>query len=248
MLNFTGRRFVYALALTLVAIAFVVIGRTAYRHAPQPSSMNSTYFKDIDLTVRTEGIESLGLTIEVPYNRPENLGDYVIRNNGPYTVNGFRVVLETRRKEGDSPGQNGEIFNRLSTQIPSWVYDTDPNPWTKQIYHDAKGGAIPPGAAKYCGLGRQPQMVTEDNPPPTQSSNENFPDFKDYAEIVVRLDAVMLADDGKIHGPNRKILRGNGANGVYATYDQIIAEHVADSHWSKPMPADSDEQKNGGEK
>jgi hypothetical protein len=247
MLNFTRRRFIYALALTLSAIAFVVISRTAYHQAPQYSSMHSMYFKDINLTVRTEGIESLGLTIEVPYDRPENLGDYVIRNNGPYTVNGFRVVFETRRKEGDSPGQNGEIFNRLSTQIPSWVYDKDPNPWTKQIYHDAKGGAIPPGAAKYCGLGRQPQMVTEDNPPPTQPSNENFPDFKDYAEIVIRLDAVMLADDGKIHGPNRKVLRGNGAHGVYATYDEIIAEHVADSHWSKPIPADSSEEQNGGE-
>lgn|GEM_PF-4554622 len=248
MLKLPSKRFVYVIIVTLLVIAFVITGRTVYHHIPQHSFMHTTYFKDIDLIVRTEGIESLGLTIEVPYNRPENLGDYVIRNNGPYTINGFRVVFETRRKKGDSLGRSGETFNRLSTQIPSWVYDKDPNPWTKQIYHEARGGAIPPGTAKYCGLGRKSQMVTEDNPPPIQSFNENFPDYRDYAEIIVRLDAVMLADDGKIYGPNRKVLRGNGAYGVYATYEQIIAEHIADSHWSKPMPADSSDEENREER
>jgi hypothetical protein len=247
MLKPLSKRFIYAVIAALLIIASVITGWTVYRHRQQQPFMQSTYFKDIELTVRTEGIESLGLTIEVPYNRPENLGDYVIHNNGPYTVNGFRVVFETRRKKGDSPGQNGELFNRQSTQIPSWVYDKDPNPWTKQIYHEAIGGAIPPGTAKYCGLGRKCQMVTEDNPPPIQTSNENFPDYTDYAEIIVRLDAVMLADDGKIYGPNRKILRGNGAYAAYATYEQIIAEHIADSHWSKSMPANSGDKENGGE-
>ncbi|MFL6332041.1 MAG: hypothetical protein ACJ754_01710 [Pyrinomonadaceae bacterium] len=204
--------------------------------------MHSTYFKDVDLTVRTEGIESLGLTIEVPYNRVESLGDYVIRNNGSHTVNGFRVVFETRKKRGNGLGQNGEILNRISAQIPSWVYDEDLHPWTKEMYHRVGGGAIPPGAAKYCGLGRGAQMVTADNPPPMSPKSENFPDFKDYEEIVVRLDAVMLADDGKIYGPNRKILTRNG---TYANYEQTIANHVADRAWAQSVSVTNSD---GGEK
>jgi hypothetical protein len=224
-------------------MAIVITGSTVCHYKLKHSTMNSTYLKDIGLTVRTEGIEALGLTIEVPYNRMESLGDYVIRNNGPHTVNGFRVIFETRKKKGDSQGQNGEVLNRLSAQIPSWIYDEDPHPWTKKIYHRVEGGAIPPGTAKYCGLGRVAQIVTENNPAPKQTSSENFPDYQDYEEIIIRLDAVMLADDGKIYGPNRNVLTRNG---TYATYEQTIANHIADRIWAQSAPiTDSGDEENG---
>ena len=225
--------------ILLLVVVFGITSWLAYRYKFHSSTVPRT-FQDVGLTVRTEGIESLGLTIEVPYGRPDNLGDYVIRNNGPHTIGGFRVIYETRKKKGNSPGQNGEILNRVSAQIPPWVYDEDPKPWTKEKYRH--WGAIPPGAALYCGLGRMPRMVTADSPPPEHPVNENFPDYEDYEEIVVRLDAVILVDDGKIYGPNRNVLTRNG---TYATYEKTIANHVADRKWaqsaSPTKPGESEE-------
>lgn len=220
MLSTSVRHVLLVTGSILLVMTLGVTGWMAYSYK---FDMPRT-FQDVGLTVKTEGIDSLGLTIEVPYGRPQNLGDYVIRNNGPYTIGGFRVIFETRKKKGDSAGQNGEALNRVSAQIPAWVYDEDLNPWTKEEYRRSERGAIPPGAALYCGLGRMPQMVTEATPPPEYPFNENFPDYEDYEEITVRLDAVILVDDGKIYGPNRNVLTRNG---TYATYETTIANHVA---------------------
>lgn len=225
-------------SIVVLVVVSGVTGWLAFRYKSHSSDMPRT-FQDVGLTVRTEGIDSLGLTIEVPYGRPDNLGDYVIRNNGPHTIGGFRVIFETHKKRSDSAGQDGEILNRVSAQIPAWVYDDSPAPWTKAEYRRIERGAIPPGTALYCGLGRMPRIVTEDTPPPEHPVNENFPDYEDYEEIIIRLDAVILVEGGKIHGPNRNILTRNG---TYATYEKTIANHVAARVQAQTAsPANTDE-------
>lgn len=144
-----------------------------------------------ELVLTVEGNDELGIKLELPYLK-ESPADVVITNNGKHSPIAYKI-----RWEGIK--YSGEVVERQSIKYhPDVLLEKDLNKRKELL---AREPLLPPNTKWFVGLGRENHQIIGKVPSLEEVGRdpELFPDLKEYKQINVTLDAVIL-ETGQVVG------------------------------------------------
>jgi hypothetical protein len=152
-------------------------------------ALSMNHKSELKLTVK--GNDELGIKLELPYPK-ESPADVVITNNGKHSLLAYKI-----RWEGIK--YNGEIVERNSIKYHPEALLEKNQEKRKQLLISQP--LLPPNTKWFVGLGRKNRQITGKVPSLEEVGRdpELFPDLKEYKQINVMLDAVML-ENGQVVG------------------------------------------------
>lgn len=167
-----------------------------------------------ELVLTVKGNDELGIKLELPYLK-ESPADVIITNDGNHNLLAYRI-----RWEGIK--YSGEVVERESIGYhPLALSEMDP---AKRKELVARNPLVAPQTKWFVGLGREARLITNRVPSLEEVGRDPqlFPDLKEYRQINVTLDGVIL-EDGQVIGRDPDAF-GREINGLVSEYLTTLRE------------------------
>jgi len=167
-----------------------------------------------ELILTVEGNDELGIKLELPYLK-ESPADVIITNDGNHNLLAYKI-----RWEGIK--YSGEVVERESIGYhPQALSEMDP---TKRKELVVRNPLVAPQTKWFVGLGRETRLITNSVPSLEEIGRDPhlFPDLKEYKQINVTLDGVIL-EDKQVVGRDPGAF-GAEINGLVSEYLTLLKE------------------------